>query len=81
MLQRIFANASSARKTAITTRVLQLVMELCAKGIHVTKRDLFYTDVKLFKQQTESDDILDDAVRAAPQRGGEAKWSGKGQAW
>ena len=62
MLQRIFANASSARKTAITTRVLQLVMELCAKGIHVTKRDLFYTDVKLFKQQTESDDILDDAA-------------------
>jgi len=62
MLQRIFANSSSARKTAITTRVLQLVMELCAKGIHVTKRDLFYTDVKLFRQQTESDDILDDAA-------------------
>lgn len=34
-LQRIFADASSARKTAITTRVLQIVMELCAKGIHV----------------------------------------------
>jgi hypothetical protein len=59
---RIFANASSARKTAITTRVLQIVLELCAKGIHVTKRDLFYTDVKLFKQQTESDDVLDDAA-------------------
>ena len=28
----------------------------------VTKRDLFYTDVKLFKQQTESDDVLDDAA-------------------
>ena len=61
-LERVFANSSSARKTAITTRVLQLVMELCAKGIHVTKRDLFYTDVKLFKQQTESDDVLDDAA-------------------
>ena len=62
MLERIFANASSARKTAITTRVLQLILELCSKGIHVTKRDLFYTDVKLFKQQTESDDVLDDAA-------------------
>ena len=72
MLQRVFANASSARKTAITTRVLQLVSELCAKGIHVTKRDLFYTDVKLFKQQTESDDILDDAVRERPHI--ECKW-------
>ena len=61
-LERVFANASSARKTAITTRVLQLILELCSKGIHVTKRDLFYTDVKLFKQQTESDDVLDDAA-------------------
>ena len=61
-LKRVFADASSARKTAITTRVLQIIMELCARGIHVTKRDLFYTDVKLFKQQTESDDVLDDAA-------------------
>ena len=61
-IERIFANASSARKTAITTRVLQIILELCSKGIHVTKRDLFYTDVKLFKQQTESDDVLDDAA-------------------
>lgn len=62
MLTRVFANASSARKTAITTRIFQLVLELCGKGIHVTKRDLFYTDVKLFKQQTESDDVLDDVA-------------------
>ena len=62
VLQRVFTDASSARKTAITTRVLQIVLELCAKGIHVTKRDLFYTDVKLFRQQTESDDVLDDAA-------------------
>ena len=32
-----------------TTRVLGLVHELCMKRIHVTKRDLFYTDVKLFE--------------------------------
>ncbi len=51
MLERIFANSSSARKTAITTRIMQLVLELCSKQIHVTKRDLLYTDVKLFKQQ------------------------------
>jgi len=62
MLERVFSNASSARKTAITTRLMQIVLELCSKGIHVTKRDLFYTDVKLFKQQTESDDVLDDVA-------------------
>ena len=61
-LKRVFADASSARKTAITTRVLQIISELCVRGIHVTKRDMFYTDVKLFKQQTESDDVLDDAA-------------------
>jgi DNA topoisomerase VI subunit A len=40
---------SCNRKTAITTRILSLVHELCLKQIHVTKRDLFYTDVKLFE--------------------------------
>ena len=28
--------------------------------IHVTKRDLFYTDVKLFEDQSQSDSVLDD---------------------
>ena len=29
-------------------------------NIHITKRDLFYTDVKLFVDQSESDGVLDD---------------------
>ncbi len=37
------------RKAAVTARILSLVHELLGKGIHVTKRDLFYTDVKLFE--------------------------------
>lgn len=57
---RQFANIASVRKTAITTRILQLVHQLCTKRIHVTKRDLFYTDVKLFQEQGQSDTILDD---------------------
>lgn len=58
--QRQFANTSTCRKTVITTRILQLVHELCLKRIHVTKRDLFYTDVKLFEDQSNSDTVLDD---------------------
>lgn len=46
---RPFANTTTCRKTAITTRILSLVHELCTKRIHVTKRDLFYTDAKLFE--------------------------------
>lgn len=47
--KRPFASTQQCRKTAITTRILSLVHELCLKQINVTKRDLFYTDVKLFE--------------------------------
>ena len=39
------------RKATIMTRVMQLIFDVLRKGIHVTKRDLFYTDVKLFQDQ------------------------------
>ena len=38
-----FTNMSSVRKVTILTRVMQLVHGVLSKGIHVTKRDLFYT--------------------------------------
>ena len=59
---RSFLNVKEARKTAITLRVLQLVHAVLVKRIHITKRDLFYTDVKLFVDQTESDGVLDDVA-------------------
>ncbi|CAN0303364.1 unnamed protein product, partial [Discosporangium mesarthrocarpum] len=59
---RHFINTSMARKTAITTRVIQLVHQVLSKGIHITKRDMFYTDVKLFREQGESDAVLDDVA-------------------
>jgi len=62
MSQRPFANTATCRKSVITTRILQLVHELCTKRIHVTKRDLFYTDVKLFEDQANSDAVLDDVA-------------------
>ena len=37
-------------------------MQVLSKSIHITKRDLFYTDVKLFKDQSESDAVLDDVA-------------------
>ncbi|KAA8518815.1 hypothetical protein F0562_016411 [Nyssa sinensis] len=57
---RPYSNVATVRKTTITTRILQLIHQLCIKNIHVTKRDLFYTDVKLFQDQTQSDAVLDD---------------------
>jgi meiotic recombination protein SPO11 len=55
-----FSSVSSVRKVTILTRVMQLVHGVLSRGIHVTKRDLFYTDVKLFKDQKDSDAVLDD---------------------
>lgn len=59
---RSFSSVATARKAAILTRVMQLLFDVLRKGIHVTKRDLFYTDVKLFVSQKESDVTLEDAA-------------------
>jgi len=59
---RSFLNVKESRKSAITLRVLQLLHAVLMKRIHITKRDLFYTDVKLFVDQSESDGVLDDVA-------------------
>jgi meiotic recombination protein SPO11 len=59
---RRFLHVKESRKTAITIRVLHLIHSVLRKRIHITKRDLFYTDVKLFVDQAESDGVLDDVA-------------------
>lgn len=59
---RSFMNVKESRKSAITLRVMQLLHAVLDKKIHITKRDLFYTDVKLFVDQAESDGVLDDVA-------------------
>jgi hypothetical protein len=59
---RSFLNVKESRKTAVTMRVFQLIHAVLVKRIHITKRDLFYTDVKLFVDQAESDGVLDDVA-------------------
>ena len=41
---------------------MHLLHAVLSKRIHITKRDLFYTDVKLFVDQTDSDAVLDDVA-------------------
>uniref|UniRef100_A0A7S4ABA9 DNA topoisomerase (ATP-hydrolyzing) n=1 Tax=Pseudo-nitzschia australis TaxID=44445 RepID=A0A7S4ABA9_9STRA len=59
---RNFMNVRESRKSAIMLRVMQLLHAVLVKRIHITKRDLFYTDVKLFVDQAESDGVLDDVA-------------------
>jgi meiotic recombination protein SPO11 len=61
-LGRNFMNVRESRKSAITLRVMQLLHAVLMKRIHITKRDLFYTDVKLFVDQADSDGVLDDVA-------------------
>ena len=62
MTERAFRNLNTVEKTAIMIRIMQLIHELTIKGIHVTKRDLFYTDVKLFGDQSRSDPVIEDVA-------------------
>jgi len=62
MTTRSFVNASMVHKTTITTKIFQLVHNILQRGIHITKRDMFYTDVKLFVDQKNSDAVLDDVA-------------------
>jgi meiotic recombination protein SPO11 len=57
---RSFMNVKESRKSAVTLRAMSLIHAVLSKRIHITKRDLFYTDVKLFVDQAESDGVLDD---------------------
>mmetsp|Transcript_17061 Transcript_17061/g.33375 ORF Transcript_17061/g.33375 Transcript_17061/m.33375 type:complete len:449 (-) Transcript_17061:1500-2846(-) len=58
--ERQFVNTKQVRGTTILLRMVQLVHNILQRGIHITKRDLFYTDVKLFVEQGQTDKLLDD---------------------
>ncbi|MEM2636936.1 MAG: hypothetical protein QXL15_01150 [Candidatus Korarchaeota archaeon] len=60
--KRYLFSLSTARKTAITARILEIIYQLLTLGIHSTKRDIFYTDVNLFQDQSESDPVLEDVA-------------------
>jgi meiotic recombination protein SPO11 len=52
---------TSSTDVARLARVLEIVHELLLKDIHATKREVFYSDVNLFKEQLNSDSSIEDA--------------------
>jgi len=62
MKKRSFLSLVSARETAITARILDIIHELLEENIHATKREVFYNDVVLFRKQRESDEALEDVA-------------------
>jgi len=59
-MKRSFGDLSQTRKTTVMAYCMQAVHELLDKGIHSTKRDIFYKHVKLFEKQGTSDAALEE---------------------
>jgi len=60
--KRSFLSVKSAREATITARILSIIHELLEADIHATKREVFYNDVVLFRDQRESDEALEDVA-------------------
>jgi meiotic recombination protein SPO11 len=59
---RSLGSLRTAKDVTRLIRVLELVHELLEKDIHATKREIFYNDVKLFEEQNNSDNAIDDVA-------------------
>jgi len=57
---RNLLSLKSGRDATITMRILELVHFLLEENIHATKREVFYNDPALFREQDKSDDALED---------------------
>ncbi|MFX1391399.1 MAG: hypothetical protein ACFE9Z_15145 [Promethearchaeota archaeon] len=62
IVEKQFHTLTSVADITRLMRVLEIVNELLEKDIHATKREIFYTDVKLFTEQKNSDKSIEDAA-------------------
>jgi len=58
--EKQFHSLSSVADITRLMRVLEAVNELLVKDLHATKREIFYSDVKLFGEQKNSDKSIED---------------------
>ena len=59
-IRRVFHSLASVADATRTIRILEIIHELIEEGIHATKREIFYNDVRLFKEQRFSDNVIED---------------------
>lgn len=60
ILEKQFHTLTSVADITRLMRVLEVVTELLNENLHATKREVFYTDVNLFKEQKNSDKSIED---------------------
>ena len=62
IMEKQFHSLTSVADITRLMRVLEIIDELLVKDIHATKREIYYTDVKLFADQKNSDKSIEDAA-------------------
>ncbi len=62
LLERKFRHSSSVQSVKQLVGLMRYLNDVLRRNIHVTKRDLFYQDVNLFKDQRVSDNLIEDVA-------------------
>ena len=60
--EKQFHTLTSVADITRLMRILEIIHELLVKDLHATKREVYYTDVKLFNEQKVSDKSIEDAA-------------------
>ncbi len=62
IMEKQFHSLASVADITRLIRVLEVVVELLNENLHATKREVFYSDVNLFKDQKNSDKSIEDVA-------------------
>ncbi|HEY0087478.1 MAG TPA: hypothetical protein VGB37_01470 [Candidatus Lokiarchaeia archaeon] len=62
IVEKQFHSLTSVADITRLIKTLEIVHELLTKNIHATKREIFYSDVKLFADQKNSDKSIEDSA-------------------
>ncbi len=59
-IARPYHSLASVVDATRTARIMEIVYQLLKSGLHATKREVYYSDVNLFRDQKYSDKIIED---------------------
>ncbi len=62
IMEKQFHTLTSVADITRLMRILEVITELLNENLHATKREVFYTDVNLFKEQKNSDKSIEDVA-------------------
>jgi len=61
-ISRPYHSLASVVDATRTARVMEIVFQLLRSNLHATKREIYYSDVNLFRDQKYSDKIIEDVA-------------------